>query len=153
MPERTALSRTSYARVAPPLARPMTQHVHHFRKNNLPMKLASIIPLLAATLLAPATSPRSGRRHPRGAAPPTTPGTVDQRGRTLVNEMIEALGGQAWINRASMQIEGRGSQFFHGEPNPYIIEFHETDRLLAPPSRRSRPALRPSASASSSSVA
>ena len=101
------------------------------------MKLVSII-LLAATLLAPQLLRAQAADIP-SAAPPAVAGTADQRGRALINQMIEALGGEAWLNRASIQIEGRGSQFFHGEPNPYIIEFHETDRLAPPSANPAQP--------------
>ena len=43
--------------------------------------------------------------------------------------MIAALGGEMWLNRATMQIDGRRSTFFHGQPNPYIVEYHEQRRL------------------------
>ena len=61
--------------------------------------------------------------------------------------MIAALGGEAWLNRATMQIDGRASAFFHGEPNPYVTEYHELRRLAV----NGQP--RPTASASSPSAA
>ncbi len=46
--------------------------------------------------------------------------------------MVVALGGEGWINRVSQLYDGRGTSFFHGEPNPYIIDFHETIRYDRP---------------------
>jgi hypothetical protein len=59
----------------------------------------------------------------------TTGQTDTQRGRQLIDQMVAALGGEAWLNRATIQIDGRTSSFFHGEPNPYITEYHEQRRL------------------------
>lgn len=93
------------------------------------MKLAPTI-LLAASLFTPQLLRAQASELP-SAAPPTTSGTAEERGRALIDQMITALGGQAWLNRTSIQMEGRGSVFFHGEPNPYITEYHELDRLAA----------------------
>jgi hypothetical protein len=68
------------------------------------------------------------------AAPPTAADlgqTSEQRGRALLDQMVAALGGQAWLNRATIQIEGRTAAFFHGAPDPGIIEYHEMVRLAA----------------------
>ncbi len=46
--------------------------------------------------------------------------------------MIAALGGDLWLHRSTMQFEGRTSSFFHGEPNPYITDYHEIHRFAAP---------------------
>lgn len=94
------------------------------------MKLAPASILLAATLLAPQLLHAQASEMPSGA-PPTPAGTADQRGRALIDKMIAALGGDAWLHRTSIYTEGHGSAFFHGEPNPYIIEYKETERLAA----------------------
>jgi hypothetical protein len=94
------------------------------------------VSLLAVALLAPAhlhaQAPDSAYAIPSAA--PTAPAGVssDQRARTLLDQMVQALGGDAWLNRANMHVEGRGSSFFHGEPNPYVIEFHEDIRFDRP---------------------
>jgi len=90
-----------------------------------------VLTTLAATLLAPQFARAQASDLP-SAAPSTPPGQTDtERGQNLLNEMIAALGGDAWLNRTIMQSEGRTSSFFRGEPNPYITEFHETRRFLA----------------------
>jgi hypothetical protein len=57
------------------------------------------------------------------AQPEHAPGTEEQRGRALLDEMVKALGGDAWLNRKDMQATGRAASFFHNEPNPYTIDF------------------------------
>jgi len=94
------------------------------------MKLASTVALLIVTLIAPQLLHAQASEMPSGA-PPASAGTADQRGRALIDQMIAALGGQAWLNRTSIETEGHGSAFFHGEPNPYIIEYKQIERLPA----------------------
>ena len=94
------------------------------------MKFAAPIALLAATLLTPQILRAQASELP-SAAPPTAAGTPDQRGRALLDQMIAALGGEAWLNRTTMTMDTRGSLFFHGEPNPYVVEYQEIDRLAA----------------------
>ncbi len=59
------------------------------------------------------------------SAAPTRPAglTQEQLGRKLLDEMVEALGGQAWLDRKDMQVSGRTAAFFHGQPNLNVIEF------------------------------
>jgi hypothetical protein len=45
--------------------------------------------------------------------------------------MVEALGGRAWLDRTTIEIEGKGAAFFHGQPNPGVTEYHEFRRLPA----------------------
>jgi len=66
------------------------------------------------------------------AAPPSASlngQSSDQRGRQLIDQMVAALGGRAWLDRATIQLEGRTSSFFHGQPNPYTTDYHELRRL------------------------
>jgi hypothetical protein len=46
--------------------------------------------------------------------------------------MVAALGGPAWLNRTSMQLEGRTAAFFRGAPDPGVIEYHEIIRFPDP---------------------
>jgi len=50
-------------------------------------------------------------------------GSEEQRGRALLDQMVKALGGDAWLNRRDMQAKGRSASFFHNEANPYVIEY------------------------------
>jgi hypothetical protein len=98
--------------------------------------LAPALPLLAmlwAACVAPTRLPAQAADIP-SAAPPSAADlgqTSEQRGRALLDQMVAALGGPAWLNRTSMQLEGRTAAFFHGAPDPGIIEYHEVIRLAA----------------------
>jgi hypothetical protein len=98
-------------------------------------RLASTATLLlaAATLLAAPQRLRAQASDLPSAAPASaTTGQSDtDRGRQLIDQMIAALGGQTWLNRATIQMDGRTSSFFHGQPNPTITEYHEVRRLSA----------------------
>jgi hypothetical protein len=93
--------------------------------------LAIAIFLFAATLLAPHRLRAQASEIP-SAAPPTVAGQTDaQRGKLLIDQMIAALGGDAWLNRTTVQLDGRTSSFYQGAPNPYITEYHELRRFAA----------------------
>jgi hypothetical protein len=87
--------------------------------------------LIAATLIAAPQRLRAQASDIPSAAPASAaPGQSDtDRGRQLIDQMVAALGGEMWLNRATIQLDGRTSSFFHGEPNPYITEYHEQRRL------------------------
>lgn len=55
-------------------------------------------------------------------------GTPDQ-GRKLLDQMVEALGGAAWVNRTTLTTEGKGATFYKGAANPYVSQFEEHVRL------------------------
>jgi hypothetical protein len=88
--------------------------------------------LAAATLLIAPTRLRAQASEIPSAAPAAAKLSDTDRGRQLIDQMVAALGGEMWLNRATIQLDGRTSSFFHGEPNPYITEYHEQRRLPAP---------------------
>ena len=92
--------------------------------------------LLLAVAILPAAPQRLRAQAadlPSAAPASSTTGQSDtERGRQLIDQMIAALGGQAWLDRSSMLADGRGTSFFHGEPNPYISEYHEAVRYARP---------------------
>jgi hypothetical protein len=49
--------------------------------------------------------------------------TQEQRGRTLLNQMVEALGGDVWLHRVDMTVRGRTAAFFRGAPNGSVVEY------------------------------
>ncbi|WP_157466647.1 hypothetical protein [Edaphobacter aggregans] len=57
------------------------------------------------------------------AAPAQATGSPEEQGRKLLDEMVEALGGQAWKDRKDMQVLGRTAAFFRGQPNGTVIEY------------------------------
>ena len=95
---------------------------------HLSLAVAFALSLLAAPRLHAQAS-----AIPSGAPPTSGPSgqTPEERGRLLIDQMVAALGGDAWLNRTSVQYDGRTASFFHGAPNPGIIEYHEVRRLAA----------------------
>jgi hypothetical protein len=94
------------------------------------MNRLTLTALLAATLLAPQFAHAQAADLP-SVATPQSAGTSEQRGRALIDQMIAALGGDAWLHRNTMQSDGRTSTFFHGQPNPYTTDYHELRRFAA----------------------
>ncbi len=77
------------------------------------------------TLCALSAAPRAWSQASEipSAQTPQVSGTEEQRGRALLDQMVKALGGDAWLNRRDMQATGRSASFFHNEANPYVIEY------------------------------
>jgi len=46
-------------------------------------------------------------------------------GRKLLDQMIAALGGPAWLNRKYWEIDGSTGTFYKGQPDPYVVGFQE----------------------------
>jgi hypothetical protein len=79
---------------------------------------------IAIGLLTATPSLRAQARDIPSAAPPKVAGeTQDQRGRKLLNEMLEALGGDAWLNRHNVKELGHVARFFRGAPTGIVIDF------------------------------
>ncbi len=75
--------------------------------------------VLAATLGVYAFAQASA--IPSAQTPPEAPG--ENRGLKLLNQMIVALGGDAWLNRNDWVEVGKGATFYKGSANPYVAEF------------------------------
>lgn len=81
--------------------------------------------LHALVLLLP-LSAHAQARDLQNAAPPLPDGqTQKQRGRQLLDQMITALGGPAWLSRHTATELGRTAAFFRGAPNGQTIDFNE----------------------------
>jgi hypothetical protein len=52
----------------------------------------------------------------------------ENRGRKLLDQMVAALGGEAWLNRVDWITYGKGATFYKGQANPYVSEFEEYTR-------------------------
>ncbi|MCU1221980.1 MAG: hypothetical protein JWQ42_73 [Edaphobacter sp.] len=78
--------------------------------------------VLIGALASPRVFAQASEIQSAGTARPTGL-TQEQQGRKLLDEMVEALGGQAWLDRKDMQVRGRTASFFHGAPNGTVIEF------------------------------
>lgn len=58
------------------------------------------------------------------AAPTEAKGmSEEQLGKKLLDQMLEAMGGEAWLSRKDMQVSGRTAAFFRGAPNGIVIEY------------------------------
>jgi hypothetical protein len=83
--------------------------------------------VLALTLLAASLTPlcAHAQAHDIPSAAPTLPAgqTQEQRGRLLLDQMVAALGGDAWLHRTDMTVRGRTAAFFRGEPTGAVIEY------------------------------
>ena len=79
------------------------------------MALATAIPL-----------PLWGQASEIPSAAPVRPAgeTPEQRGHKLLDEMVEALGGDAWLRRHNLREYGRIARFFRGAPTGIVIDFN-----------------------------
>ena len=80
---------------------------------------------LAVGLLTTATPPllAQARDIPSAGTSHPSDQTQEQRGRKLIDQMLEALGGDAWLNRRNMRVTGHSGHFFQGAPNGIVIDF------------------------------
>jgi len=83
--------------------------------------LTTVAPLLRAQAR---DIPSAGTTHPAGQ-------TQDQRGRKLLDQMLEALGGDAWLNRHNVLVRGHLARFFQGAPNGIVIDFTLTHQFAS----------------------
>lgn len=98
--------------------------------------LAGLI-AIAATL-APAKLRAQASEIPSAQTTESTSGVdQDKRGRALLDQMIAALGGDAWLHRNTLLLHGHSASFFRGEPNLGSPEFWEyrqfADATSTPP--------------------
>jgi hypothetical protein len=88
------------------------------------MKKFAIVAALFLGLTAPAHA-QSANDLER-ASPVARPGeTQEQHGRRLLDEMVKALGGDAWLNKKTAYIEGQTAPFFQGQPSGGVARFVE----------------------------
>src|SRR5579875_3364046 len=73
------------------------------------------------------------RLHAQASAIPsaqTSPDSNDpQAGRKLLDKMVEALGGAAWLNHTDYFAAGQAGTFYKGTANPYVVKFERYVRL------------------------
>ena len=80
---------------------------------------ALTIPLLASLLTIRA------RLIPRVYAQQDEAARNSAQARTVLDAMIKAHGGDAWLNQRNRTYEGRTAAFFHGKPSGVTTEFWE----------------------------
>ena len=65
---------------------------------------------------------------PRGTwtqTPEDTGAKNARQAKTVLDAMVQALGGQAWLNMRNMKRQGRVAAFFHGHPDLGTTEYFE----------------------------
>ncbi len=88
------------------------------RLRSLPALSLLAFSLLPSSLWAQASALPS-------AAPSASSADPEQRGRQLLDEMVTALGGPAWLNRQTASTLGRTAAFFRSQPTGVTISFAE----------------------------
>jgi hypothetical protein len=88
-----------------------------------------VVPGAAAGVLAPQPLLAQASTIPSAAPPPVSSQDQDKRGRELLRQMVEALGGDAWRNRTSMLRQGHTASFFRGAPTLNVVDFWDYTRF------------------------
>ena len=52
----------------------------------------------------------------------------DDRSRKLLDQMLVALGGNAWLNRSTWVEHGQTAHFYKGQPDPFVVGFDDYRR-------------------------
>ncbi len=87
--------------------------------------------ILTAALLAPAwglpwAAQAQTANEMKTAAPEQRDGeSQEQHGKRLLDEMLKALGGDAWLNKKNEYIEGQTAPFFQGQPSGGVARYVE----------------------------
>jgi hypothetical protein len=83
-----------------------------------------LIFLLVLCAIATPIAHAQARDIPSAQPTPPAGSTPELRGRKLLEEMLEDLGGDVWLNRKNMREEGHIARFFRGAPTGIVIDFH-----------------------------
>ncbi len=88
--------------------------------------MKQVVLSIAVGLLITTAPPLIGQARDIPSAAPTQPAgeNADQRGRKLLDQMLEALGGDAWLNRRNVRVLGHTARFFRGAPTGIIVDFN-----------------------------
>lgn len=93
------------------------------------VRIAIVLTAFSLTFASVRTLRAQADAIPSASPAQPTGQTEEQRGKQLIDEMVKALGGQAWLDRKDMQAKGRSATFFHNEANPYVIEYDYWQRF------------------------
>ena len=87
--------------------------------------MKKVVLSLAMALAIAIPHPLWGQASEIPSAAPVQPAgeTAEQRGHKLLDEMVEALGGDAWLNRRNVREYGRIARFFRGAPTGIVANF------------------------------
>jgi hypothetical protein len=89
----------------------------------LPAMVLLVVVVMMATPVACAQA---------SAMPSAQPGTdlsLNEHGRKLLDQMVAALGGDAWLNRSTWVEYGQTGHFYKGQPDPYVVGFEDYKRV------------------------
>jgi hypothetical protein len=88
---------------------------------------------IAIGLLTTAALPLGGQARDIPSAAPTQAAgqTQEQRGRKLLDQMLEALGGDAWLHRRNVRELGHLARFFRGAPTGIVVDFTTTRQFAS----------------------
>lgn len=87
---------------------------------------------LAFGLIAPPALRAQASDIPSAGPTQTAGESPEQRGHKLLDQALEALGGQAWLSRRNVQLYGHIGRFFRGAPTGIVIDFTSTHRFPSP---------------------
>lgn len=94
------------------------------------LKVCALLLALGATGVTHAQTAQDMQR----ANPASRAGeSPEQHGRRLLDEMLSALGGEAWLNKRTSTIEGQTASFFSGAPTGSVIRFVQYRRYANGP--------------------
>ncbi|HTW60525.1 MAG TPA: hypothetical protein VMD55_01885 [Terracidiphilus sp.] len=91
-----------------------------------PALFSGAVPALVGVLLL--AFPAATRTQSTSAVGSDTGAKNAAQARAVLNAMIQALGGQAWLNQKNREIEGHVAAFFHGTPDlgtTETFEYHQ----------------------------
>lgn len=91
-----------------------------------------LVLLLAAWVSAPPARAQQDQtaNQIQSAQEAARPGeSEEQHGQRLLKEMVEALGGDAWLNKQTVTIEGQTAAFFQGQPTGSVVRFVEQKKF------------------------
>jgi hypothetical protein len=87
--------------------------------------MKQVVLSIAIGLLTAAAPPLLAQARDIPSAGPThaSDQTQDQRGRKLLDQMLEALGGDAWLHRKNVKELGHLARFFRGTTTGIVVDF------------------------------
>lgn len=89
--------------------------------------------LLSLALLPALLSAPAQRAVAQAALPPSATFTAKaQKGQTVLQAMVTALGGQRWLRQRDFYSDGTVSGFFHGTPDGSLLRFYSWRVPLGP---------------------
>ena len=93
------------------------------------MKFLPVALIVLGFAASPLHAQQTAQEMKNGAPDHRKGETQEQKGKRLLDEMVVALGGDAWMNKKTMYREGQTAAFFRGQPTGSVVEFVEYKRF------------------------